>query len=798
MHFKTTPKTPLYFNNLAVIICFITGISACNKKVDDIAPDFEHLSRAQSFINQGQLSSARIELMNALQKNSANPETYALKAELYVALGIYDKAAEQLSKSAALEGDNSIESQLKIHHLYLMSGHIENFEELSNISTKNKQQEYEKSILLGIAYFLKNDSDKANELFIEVIENSNNNPLISRAYYEMAKILKQKNNLPEAVKLIDKSLEIDPDDVDALLFKGILSLSMEEFAIAEEYFTQALLALKELDVMTAKKYVTLSGLVESISSQGRPEQALQYSNILAQSRPGKLKSSYESAINALTDREFEKARTKLEDVLTLAPNHSNSNLIIGLLDLEKGELESAEKHLSLALAGNIVSDKIRKALILTRLRLKQYEQANTLINDGLKDNPGNPDYLTFQGSIQTIQKDYKEAEESFLAALNSNEAYFPAISELALLYSRSNEYKKAEHYFKLATGTQPDNIELMLLRARNAIEANKISEFKTELEKLSKQKPESITPYLIFASIYLQQNELNLAEKNIKLAESIDPNHPLLPNLISNTKLAQSYLYVSKGDLTEAIKLLNEATKVQPKNINAHVIKASLLAKQGHTSEAQKITDQLKSDPNTRSIGLELEGNIWAQQAQFKKASEAYHQVWSANKNAKLGIKLFKINMEYLEFQEASKHLVDWVQSEPNNYAAINALAIINNEHGNYEEATKLYERSLEIKKDNPLILNNLAYSYFKTNNPKALETAHKAYKLAPNYAAVSDTYGWILLKNNQLDKALPILAKAAKKAPKQKEILQHYSEALTKAGKTEEANKILSKITKL
>jgi len=123
---------------------------------------------------------------------------------------------------------------------------------------------------------------------------------------------------------------------------------------------------------------------------------------------------------------------------------------------------------------------------------------------------------------------------------------------------------------------------------------------------------------------------------------------------------------------------------------------------------------------------------------------------------------------------------------------------MLQQENKNQQAAIELYEQALALKNDNPLVLNNLAYIYFENSNPKAIELAEKAYTLAPKSPAIADTYGWILVKNNQLAKGLPILKQAAEAAPKVKDILHHYSEALTMNGDVEEAAKVMTQITKL
>ena len=93
------------------------------------------------------------------------------------------------------------------------------------------------------------------------------------------------------------------------------------------------------------------------------------------------------------------------------------------------------------------------------------------------------------------------------------------------------------------------------------------------------------------------------------------------------------------------------------------------------------------------------------------------------------------------------------------------------------------------------MTLNNLAVLYQRVGDPKALETAKKAYEAAPKSAAIQDTYGWILFGDGQVDKAVEILAEAAKGLPGNSEVQYHYAAALAKKGETAAASDAMRKV---
>ena len=84
---------------------------------------------------------------------------------------------------------------------------------------------------------------------------------------------------------------------------------------------------------------------------------------------------------------------------------------------------------------------------------------------------------------------------------------------------------------------------------------------------------------------------------------------------------------------------------------------------------------------------------------------------------------------------------------------------------------------------DNVLVLNNLAWAYQQVKDPRALETAERAYKLKPDNAAVADTLGWMLVEQGNTTRGLELLQKAVAAAPKALEIRYHLAQAWVKSG---------------
>jgi predicted Zn-dependent protease len=115
-----------------------------------------------------------------------------------------------------------------------------------------------------------------------------------------------------------------------------------------------------------------------------------------------------------------------------------------------------------------------------------------------------------------------------------------------------------------------------------------------------------------------------------------------------------------------------------------------------------------------------------------------------------------------------------------------------------YPGAAKQYRLVLEAQPENPAVLNNLAWVAGQIKDPKAIEYAEKANKLAPNQPALMDTLAVLLVEKGDSARALDLFKKALELAPQASAIRLNYAKALIKSGKKSEARKELDQLATL
>jgi len=106
-----------------------------------------------------------------------------------------------------------------------------------------------------------------------------------------------------------------------------------------------------------------------------------------------------------------------------------------------------------------------------------------------------------------------------------------------------------------------------------------------------------------------------------------------------------------------------------------------------------------------------------------------------------------------------------------------NALAYSAYMQKRYRNAVELYEKTLELDKNNTTAMNSMGYILADTgiNRDKGLSLCRKAVERRPKSAAYLDSLGWAHYRCGNFSEAKSWLSRALDIAPKEKEIREHY-----------------------
>lgn len=401
--------------------------------------------------------------------------------------------------------------------------------------------------------------------------------------------------------------------------------------------------------------------------------------------------------------------------------------------------------------------------------------------------------------------------------------FFPAAANLAQLDLNAKKPADAESRFTAILKKDPKNINAMTALAELANLQGQRDKATTWLEKASSENPSAVAPGIRLANHYLQTKQ---TPKALTLARKLQTENPTDPNLLNllgtvqlasndataavetysklvnvqpkspqaKYRLAGAYATAKRED--QAASELKKAVALQPDFLPAQLALAELAMRKKQPDDALAIARTLQKQERNASAGLMLEADLLLLQKKIEQAVPLYQKAQAAHPTTQVALTIHRLQKMSGKGQKADQELAQWLKDHPNDVQALMYSAEQNLASQQYQPAAAQLEYVLKLTPNNALALNNLAWTYQQLNNPKALETAEKAYSIAGNNPAVQDTLGSILIDKGDSKRAVELLQKAVASLPENGDMQLHLAQAQVKSGDKANARKTLEKLS--
>ncbi|MEX2123371.1 MAG: XrtA/PEP-CTERM system TPR-repeat protein PrsT [Woeseia sp.] len=426
------------------------------------------------------------------------------------------------------------------------------------------------------------------------------------------------------------------------------------------------------------------------------------------------------------------------------------------------------------------------------------------------------------GGIALSTDDPDLARESFMAARRLAPADLSTYYNVARVDIEQGDFDAARGQYLAALEQQPESIEVMVALARLEARAEKSDAALQWLEKARAADPAAIMPRLLLARLYISERSFEsatqVAYEAVRLEGSnaearnllglaqqeLDQNADALANFEQAARLDpeeaayrmnQARAQAASGNYALAERTLSGSGGIDLDNIQSSVMIASLKARQGDSDAALKIAKDLQARYPDNGIPFALEAELLAAASRFGEAAAAYDKALSLRKDdRRLAVRAFQVRTTG-ELENPEAPLLNYLNERPLDTELRLVVAQSHQARGETARAIEEYEQVVSMAPDSYVALNNLAWEYFQSGDPRAEETARSAYEQSPQDGSVADTLGWIQVQKGNLDEGIPMLRQAVENGPDNPEVRYHLAAALAAAGDKAEARRILEDI---
>ena len=752
---------------LSVAISFaLAGCGDNNEMSQDDIQYLSHIDQSRFFQRQGELKASTLEARSAIELQPEKMEPYFLIVDNLLKAGDAGNAERHLNQILERLPAEQIDAKVRNRaSLILAEANLlqEEFDDalaaLSDISSPDRPVKTQAALLEGRIYLASNELEKARAAFNRARETDTGEV---EAVICLSKAAFAGGDVAKARALVSEAENIDGESGELWLWKAQLATSQEEWKKAEDAYIRALEDIGQYDVMTQRKYATISSLIRVLRAQGKQSEAFVYEEILAKSAPGTIKSNLMAAQTAVEQGDLEEAARYLEEVLTQAPNHEQTSLMLGLVRYRQGRVEDAEKLLApIAEAGN--SETASKLLAAARLQMRNPEGAQAILSN-LEDKDSDPETLAMV-AIATLASGDLETGEALMdkalannpenhqlrlryaTYLNQRGEHDRAITEATRVLENAPELEQARSIIVEAqarsgdmnaaveTASQwieeaPDSINALMTRGSLAATEDNADTAKTYFNKAREKAPQSSAPLVALGRLAMTQDDQAEAQKQFRAAVRLAPD---------SRQALQGLATVQ--DREETKRFMREVLKDNPEATGPRLILLEAALMDNNQQEADDLTASLleRSEQTTPAPAAPFVAGIYSSSAsalqgsgETKRAAallDRARALFPENRDIALQAAQQAFNED--KEDEARRIIQETKQQHPDSAAPYVTEANYFERQGEYQQAAELYQLALDKEPS-----GNLANGY-ATNLQRAgkaeealafLENARKTY----------------------------------------------------------------------
>lgn len=770
-------------------------------------------SVAVAYATQGKLEKAKEAIDSALATSSDQPRAAMMKARLLL--------TERNVTGALAIVERLIAKNDKAFDAWNMKGDILEFQKDPEgaLAAYRKAVEAKPDSAMGHvslinAYMRRNKLDEAGAQLATMKKSvpKSQMTLITEASY-----LFQKKELERAGEVTQELLRIAPNNPKALLMAGAIQLQLNQLSQAEANLTRVVKAVPES--VSARRLLATVYLRSGQSALA--ETTIEPVLDLAEKDAGLLSLAGDIYMK---NGNIDKAEEYFSKAAALDPGNPTRQARVALAHLAEGN-ESGFAELERIASGD-TGTTADMALIASAIRSKDFTKALRAIDALEKKQPDSPLVFTLRGTLYAAKGDVATARKNLENALSLKPGHFPAAVALASLDLNDKKPDQARKRFESVLAADPKNFQAHLALAElKAKEGGKPEDVVAHLRKAVDAQPNIPTTRAALTTYYLSIKDAKSAVSAAQEAVTALPDRPEMLDMLARAQQAagdtnqalaacnkmaslmpgspQPFLRMAEINAAtnrgeDAIQNLRKAVDIKPDLLAAQKGLVALYVAAKKYSEASAVAQEVKRQRPKEAIGFALEGDVAWSRRQWVDAASAYRAGLKAAPSSELAIKLHMVYVADGKADEAEKFAASWFADHPQDAAFRLAMAENATAQKNYTGAVRHYQRLVQMQPNNAALLNNLAWVLGRMNDPRALEFAEKANKIAPDQPAILDTLGSLLVERREVTRGVGLLTRALELAPDSPTLKLSLARALIKAGKPDDARKYLQELSGL
>lgn len=453
------------------------------------------------------------------------------------------------------------------------------------------------------------------------------------------------------------------------------------------------------------------------------------------------------------------ALIQLKNAVAQSPEDGEARIALGALQLELGDIPSADKEIRKAASLGVSPERTMPLLARTLQAQGKFKELLDQVTPEKAKN--SPQLLALRGDAFMASNDPAQAKASYEQALALNPNSGEALVGLARHAMVSKDTESAGRYMADAMARAPKDPEVWMFQAAVLQSQGKRDEAIAALDKVLELKPTHPTAHIEKAYIEIGLGKYDAAKADIDAANKISPGNLLVV-------YSQALLDFTQGKYPAARESLQKVLRSAPEHMPSILLAGAVELELGSIQQAEvHLRKYLSNDPNnmyarkllaqTQLKGANPNDAVATLEPLLKTPSQDAHLLAVAG----------EAYMQARKFDQAITYFEKAVALAPKTPALYSSLGLSRLGAGQQEQAVKDLEKAVALDPKSTQAGTALAQVQLRLKHyDKALAAAQALEQQQPGSAEVQSLKGSIYLAQGNRANARAAFDKAVSLQP--------------------------------
>ena len=599
-------------------------------------------------------------------------------------------------------------------------------------------------LLAGVVKYYLNQTEQADTYLSRYVAQRKDK---YQAFEILGAIALRQRNTDRAIAMLNQAQALEPNNPDIAGLLGQAYIMRGDTSKAMALLDQAIKS--QPDNVKLKTELAMSRL----TTGENPTTALDELSDVFKTDAGKTLAGPALVLASLRSARTDEAAVAAEALVKQDANNLFYQQLLAVTRIAQQDLPAAEKIFRGILDKQPNTPAVRRTLAQVYLGMGRPADAKKLFQDKIAKDANDADSIQALAALYANEKDYANAVTLFTRAAQVTPSDPSPRLQLVAVYEIQKKWPDALKEARTLVTTFPGDATVRDTLGRIYRESGDLTNSVQAYRDAVKALPNSAIIQANYALAAAESKDYPTASAAMSKAITLAPRDDRL-------KVAHIAISYAQGGADAALNTAKAFSKDNPQDPTGDILSADVLDRSGKRAEGIALLDKsMAARPSVATLMKEV-------------------TLLDKDKNLPRAIAL----------------LEGWTKAHPADVEPRYQLAQYYGRVRNYRAAQTQFEKLAMDRPSDPVVLNNLAWFYARSNDPRARKLAEKAVQIAPAAPDIADTLGWIMAAQGDAEPAMKYLQIALKGLPENPDVQYHMALALSKTNKVQDARAMLEK----